>query len=230
MIPLKDDNPTNRFPIVTVLLVALNIVVFLYELTLGPTALEAFIRTHAFIPADFLADPFSVQQWMTVFAAMFMHAGFLHIGGNMLYLWIFGNNVEDRMGSVPFLLFYLLAGFAATVAQAFAAPASTVPNLGASGAIAGVLGSYILLYPGAAVLTLIPIFFFIEVARIPAFVVIGFWFVLQLANGIASLAPAISQGGVAYFAHIGGFAAGLAVALPLALLDRSRRRQAQFRA
>lgn len=229
MIPLRDENPTRRFPIVTLALVIANIAVFVYELSLG-SQLQAFVQANAFVPARFLAAPFSIAQWETVFAAMFMHAGFLHVGGNMLYLWIFGNNVEDRLGSLPFLAFYLFAGVAATLAQAYAGPASTVPNLGASGAIAGVLGAYLLLYPGAAVLTLIPIFFFIEIARVPAFVVIGFWFVLQLANGLVSLSPALAQaGGVAYFAHIGGFVAGLAVALPIALIDRSRRRRAQFR-
>ncbi len=154
-----------------------------------------------------------------------MHAGWLHIGGNMLYLWIFGNNIEDRFGRLGFAVFYIVAGLVATAAQLAAGGAVTIPQLGASGAIAGVLGAYAILYPGASVVTIIPIFFFIEVARVPAFLVIGFWFLLQLGNGIASLAPEVaSSGGVAWFAHIGGFATGLVVALAYVAWERIGRR------
>jgi membrane associated rhomboid family serine protease len=154
---------------------------------------------------------------------MFLHAGWLHVIGNMLYLWIFGNNVEDRFGPARFTLFYLVCGMAASAAQMLAAPATTLPNLGASGAVAGVLAAYALLYPGAAVLTIIPVFVFIEVARVPAYLVIGFWFVLQLGNGLATLgASATQSGGVAWFAHIGGFAAGLLLTLPAAIISRRR--------
>ena len=227
MIPLRDENPTRTFPLVTLLLMIANAAVFAYEVSLG-TGAQAFVDRWAFVPARFFETPFSAAQWATVFTAMFMHAGFLHIGGNMLYLWIFGNNVEDRLGHVRFLGFYLLAGIAATMLQAFINAQSPIPNLGASGAIAGVLGGYLLLYPGAAVLTIIPIFFFIEIARVPAAFVIGFWFVLQLANGLASVTPASAQtGGVAFFAHIGGFIAGALLMIPVWLAGR---RQRSFRA
>lgn len=225
MIPLHDDNPTRRFPLVTVALIAANLAVFVYQVSLPAAQLQTFFQTWCFVPARFFADPLAAAQIATVFTAMFMHSGWVHIGGNMLYLWIFGNNVEDRLGRGPFLLFYLACGVAAAALQAVMSPASTVPTLGASGAIAGVLGAYLLLYPGADIITLIPIVFLFEVARVPAFIVIGFWFVLQLANGLASLSPAVAQaGGVAWFAHVGGFLAGLAFVLPLWAHDRWGRR------
>jgi membrane associated rhomboid family serine protease len=220
MLPLKDDNPTQRFPIVTVLLIVANIALFGYELSLGQ-ALPGFVESAAFVPSRFFADPTSLAVWRSMLLSMFLHGGWLHIGGNMLYLWIFGNNVEDRMGRLRFLAFYLAAGVVATMAQSFVSPGSTVPQIGASGAVAGVLGSYLLLFPRAAVLTAIPIIFFIELARLPAALVIGFWFLLQLASGIAGL-PTIGQnlGGVAFFAHVGGFVAGLLLTVPLALRRR----------
>jgi membrane associated rhomboid family serine protease len=225
VIPIKDDNPTRRVPIVTVAFIAINIAVFAYQATLEPGALEAFWMRWAFIPARFLADPFSPAQLATIFSAMFMHAGWVHIGGNMLYLWIFGNNIEDRCGHLGFAAFYLVSGVVATLVQMLVVPTSAVPNLGASGAVAGVLGGYILLFPGAAVTTIIPIFIFIEIARVPAYFVIGFWFVLQLGNGLASLGPELAtSGGVAWFAHIGGFLTGLVLAVPAAIAARSRRR------
>jgi membrane associated rhomboid family serine protease len=223
VIPLRDDNPTRRFPWLTVLLIVANAGVFAYELTLGPTGLEAFWTRWALVPARFVADPFSPAQLVTIFTAMFLHAGWVHVLGNMLYLWIFGNNIEDRFGPVGFALFYATCGVVAALAQVLAAPQAALPTLGASGAVAGVLGAYILLYPGAAVLTIIPVFFFIEVARVPAYLVIGFWFVLQLGSGLASLGAATANtGGVAYFAHIGGFVAGLLLALPAAIASRRR--------
>lgn len=225
MIPIKDENPTRRTPWVTILFIAMNLAVFVYQATLDPASLQEFWLKWAFVPARFLADPFSPGQLATVFSAMFMHAGWVHIGGNMLYLWIFGNNIEDRFGHLGFAAFYLVSGIVATLAQMLVSPTSTLPNLGASGAVAGVLGGYILLFPGAVVLTIIPIFIFIEVARVPAYLVIGFWFILQLGNGLASLGPELAtSGGVAWFAHIGGFVAGLVLALPYALLSRRRRR------
>ncbi len=224
MIPIRDDNPTHRFPVITVAFIAVNVAVFVYQLTLGQAGLAAFWDRWAFMPARFLADPFSAEQLTTIFTAMFMHAGWVHVAGNLLYLWIFGNNIEDRLGHGRFVVFYLVCGVAATLAQAIVSPASTVPNLGASGAIAGVLGAYLVLYPGASVLTLIPIFFFVELARLPAVLVIGFWFVLQLGSGLAALgAGMMDMGGVAWFAHIGGFVAGVVLTLPL-ILQRRRRR------
>lgn len=224
MIPLRDYNPTRRVPWMTVAIILANAAVFAVELSVPRDALPAFMVSNAFVPAHFLASPFSPSQWLTVFAAMFMHAGWLHIGGNMLYLWIFGNNIEDRLGPLPFLGFYLTAGIAATAAQTLASSTSAMPILGASGAIAGVLGAYLVLFPGAVVLTLVPVIFFLEIARLPAFVVIGFWFVLQLANGALSLDPGVSaSGGVAWFAHIGGFVAGLVLVAPLVIADPARR-------
>jgi membrane associated rhomboid family serine protease len=223
VIPIRDENPTKRLPLVTFAVIALNIAVFVYESTLDPAALQALWMQWAFVPARFAADPFSPTQIATIFTAMFMHAGWVHIGGNMLYLWIFGNNIEDRFGPLGFTAFYLASGVAATFAQLLATPGSSLPNLGASGAVAGVLGAYILLFPSASVVTLIPVFVFIEVARVPAYLVIGFWFVLQLGSGLVSLGSGVAEsGGVAWFAHIGGFVTGLVLALPAAIAARSR--------
>lgn len=226
MIPIKDENPTRRTPWVTLAIIVINVAAFIYSSTLDAGALEALWLEWAFMPSRFFGDPFSPVQIATVFTAMFLHGGWLHLGGNMLYLWIFGNNIEDRLGHVGFIAFYLASGIVATFAQGFLDPSSTLPMLGASGAVAGVLGAYLLLFPGAAVLTVIPIFIFIEIARVPAYLVIGFWFVLQLFNGIASLGPAAANmGGVAYFAHIGGFVTGFALALPAAIASRKKRRR-----
>jgi membrane associated rhomboid family serine protease len=223
MIPLHDDNPTRHFGWVTMTIIAINVAVFVYEASLG-AGIESFIQHWAFIPADFFANPFSLHQIATIFVSMFLHAGLLHIGGNMLYLWIFGNNVEDRLGVLRYIGFYLIAGIGATVGQGLMAPSVTVPNLGASGAIAGVLGAYLLLYPRARVLTALIIVIFIELVRIPAVIVIGLWFLLQLASGVGSIAQASAQqGGVAYFAHVWGFVAGMVMALPLVINDRARR-------
>ncbi len=215
-------------PWVTLALIALNVAMFVYESTLDQSALESLWMQWAFVPARFLANPLAPAELTTIFTAMFMHAGWVHIGGNMLYLWIFGNNIEDRLGRFRYLAFYLACGIVATLAQMLVDPSSTLPNLGASGAIAGVLGAYILLFPRASVVTIIPVFIFIEVARLPAYLVIGFWFVLQLGSGLAALgSSAASSGGVAFFAHIGGFLAGLVLALPAALATRRRRPSAR---
>jgi membrane associated rhomboid family serine protease len=226
MFPLKDDNPTSRIAWVTWLLIALNLAMFGYEFWLSLSngaAFEAFVSANAFVPARFFSDPMAPRQWLTALSAMFMHGGWVHVGGNMLYLWIFGNNVEDRLGPLRFIGFYLLCGLVATLAQAFVAPASAVPNLGASGAVAGVLGAYVLLYPKARVTTLIFLFFIIEMAALPAWAVIIGWFLLQLAQGLGSLGQGAGAGGVAYFAHVGGFATGVLLAVPLALNDRRYR-------
>jgi membrane associated rhomboid family serine protease len=184
-------------------LIALNAIFFLVELSGG----DAFITQWAFVPNRFLANP--ATDFPTLFTSMFMHAGLLHIGGNMLYLWIFGDNVEDRFGHVKFSIFYLLCGLAATAAQLVFSLDSNIPNLGASGAIAGVLGAYILLFPKAKVSVLQGQ----RVVPVPALIVIGLWFVLQLFSGIGSIASTSDTGGVAYMAHIGGFVAGLVLAL-----------------
>ncbi|MDO8475459.1 MAG: rhomboid family intramembrane serine protease [Candidatus Rokubacteria bacterium] len=206
MFPIGDDNSTRKTaPVVVYALIALNLALFFAELNGG----DPFIVRWAFVPRRFLADP--AGGFVTVFTSMFMHGGWMHLGGNMLYLWIFGDNVEDRFGHMKFLVFYLLCGIAATFAQMAFNPGSNVPNVGASGAIAGVLGSYILLFPRARVRVLMGR----SVVPMPALVVIGLWIILQLVSGIGSIAPTTDTGGIAYMAHIGGFAAGFVLTLVL---------------
>ena len=212
MLPLRDVNPTRHFPLMTVILIAINVIVFIYELLLGPQ-LEGFVQSWAIIPYEITRGvdlpPPSIQPiYLTLITAMFLHGGFVHIAGNMLFLWIFGNNIEDAMGSLRFLVFYLLCGLAAAFAQIAVGPNSDVPNIGASGAIAGVLGAYLLLFPRAEVQTLVFLGFFVRLVRVPALLFLGLWFVLQLFSGVAGLGME-ARGGVAWFAHIGGFIAGL---------------------
>jgi membrane associated rhomboid family serine protease len=210
MFPIGDDNSSRRtVPLVTYALIVLNVIFFFVELSGG----DAFIQKWAFVPSRFLANP--LADFLTLFTAMFMHAGLVHLGSNMLYLWIFGDNVEDRFGHIKFTIFYLLCGLAATFAQLAFSIGSSVPNLGASGAIAGVLGAYILLFPKGKVNVLMGR----GVIPMPALVVIGLWFVLQLFSGIGSIADTADTGGVAYMAHIGGFVAGFVLTF---LLRRSR--------
>jgi len=202
MIPIGDDDTSRRtVPLVTYALLALNVLFFYVEQSGG----DAFIGKWAFVPRRFLANPFG--DFLTLFTSMFMHAGWVHLGGNMLYLWIFGDNVEDRFGHVMFIIFYLLSGLAATFAQLAFSLGSNVPNLGASGAIAGVLGAYILLFPQGKVRVLQGP----QVIQVPALIVIGMWIVLQFFSGIGSIANTAQTGGVAYLAHIGGFVAGFAL-------------------
>ena len=204
MLPIGDDDTSRRtVPVVTYALIALNVLFFFVEQSGG----DAFIGKWAFIPRRFLANPFG--SFPTLFTAMFMHAGWLHLGGNMLYLWIFGDNVEDRFGHINFTIFYLLCGLAATFAQLAFSLGSSVPNLGASGAIAGVLGAYILLFPQGSVRVLQGQ----QVVQMPALIVIGLWIVLQFFSGIGSISNSAQSGGVAYMAHIGGFLAGLVLTL-----------------
>ena len=212
MIPLRDDNPRRTFPIVTYLLVAVNVLAFVWELSLGRN-LDRALFDIAFIPARYWLPGNWVFDLLTIVTSMFLHGGLMHIGSNMLYLWIFGDNIEDRLGHFRYLLFYLLCGFLATFAHAMFSPGSRIPAIGASGAIAGVLGAYLILYPHARVMTLIPIFFFITVRQLPAIFILGFWFILQLFVGVGSLGVRDAQdmGGVAYWAHIGGFVAGMAL-------------------
>ena len=211
MIPLRDENPTRTNPWVTQLLVVSNIAVFAYEFLLGMRggneALVAFIQSFGLRP-DYLLSPTAwgetpVAVPLTMFTSMFVHAGLLHLIGNMLYLWIFGDNVEDAMGHARFLLFYLLCGLGAAVAQVVVSPGSSIPMVGASGAIAGVLGAYVILYPNARVLTLVFLIVFIRVMYLPAIVLLGIWFLLQILSAVSG------GGGVAWYAHIGGFVVGV---------------------
>ncbi len=199
MFPIGDDNSSRRTtPLVTYVLIVLNVLFFLVELSGG----DAFIMKWAFVPSRFLSNPF--VDFPTLFTSMFMHAGWVHLGGNMLYLWIFGDNVEDRFGHAKFTVFYLLCGLGATFAQLIFSMGSDIPNLGASGAIAGVLGAYILMFPQGRIRVLQGQ----QVVQVPALMVIGLWIVLQLFSGIGSIAQTADTGGVAYMAHIGGFVAG----------------------
>ena len=199
MLPIGDDDTSRRtVPLVTYALIALNVLFFLVELSGG----DAFIMKWAFVPSRFLANPGA--DFLTLFTSMFMHAGWVHLGGNMLYLWIFGDNVEDRFGHMKFTIFYLLCGLAATFAQLAFSVGSKVPNLGASGAIAGVLAGYVLLFPQGKIRVLQGQ----QVAQVPALIVIGLWIVLQFFSGVGSIAKTADTGGVAYMAHIGGFIAG----------------------
>jgi membrane associated rhomboid family serine protease len=283
VLPLKDNNPTERFPVVTVALIAACIAVFIWQLNFptnqrlddagygsieqsaleygaipyritnpdtGDCAIGAVAEpapgqfqagvvcpgTEDFSAAEARSDqnpgselgPFTIDQaawWLTLLTSMFMHGGFLHIAGNMLFLWVFGNNIEDRLGRVKFLLFYVVAGLAAVYAQALIDTGSTAPTIGASGAIAGVLGAYALLYPHARVLTLIFIIFFVTLVEIPALILLAVWFVLQFVPALGQVAVETGgDQGVAYFAHVGGFVFGLAVAAVI-LLTRGRREE-----
>ncbi len=200
MLPIGDDDSARRtLPVVTYVLIALNVLFFFVELAGG----DPFIEKWAFVPSRFLANP--VADFLTIFTSMFMHAGWVHLGGNMLYLWIFGDNVEDRFGHIKFIIFYLLCGLAATFAQLAFSMGSSVPNLGASGAIAGVLGAYIFLFPQGKVRVLLGQ----QVSQVSALIVIGLWIVLQFFSSIASITAAADTGGVAYMAHVGGFIAGI---------------------
>ena len=201
MIPLRDVIPSRTFPFVTVTIIVLNALAFMFELSLGQRALREFLYVYGVVPADFHVP--------TLVTSMFLHGGWSHILGNMWYLWIFGDNVEDQCGHGRFVVFYLLCGSAAAVGQIVMNPQSTLPTIGASGAIAGVMGAYFILYPQSRVLTLIPIFWF-EVIEVPAIVLLGFWFLMQLVNAGAIAATANSVGGgVAFAAHVVGFLAGL---------------------
>lgn len=202
MIPLRDIIPSRTAPIVTVILIAINALAFVFELSLPEVPRQTFLTTFGVVPADF--------TWLTVFTSMFLHGGWLHFLGNMLYLWIFGDNVEDRMGHGRYLVFYLLCGTVAAIAQVLVSPDSTIPTIGASGAIAGVMGAYFVLYPHSRILTLIPIFVFLEVVEVPAIFFLGFWFLMQLLSGVGSIAMRVQSGtgGIAFWAHVAGFAAG----------------------
>ncbi|MFQ5643402.1 MAG: rhomboid family intramembrane serine protease [Thiogranum sp.] len=216
MIPLHDDNPTRITPYVTIGFITISVLVFLWQLSLG-AAVQHAVYSLGMIPATLLGgkslpdELVMIPAWMTLFTSMFMHGGWMHLIGNMLYLWIFGNNVEDAMGHTRFIVFYLVCGVAAALTQALPDTGSEIPMIGASGAVSGILGAYLLMYPHARVLVAIPIGIIITTLRIPAVYVLGFWFLMQL---ISSALAGGQQGGVAFGAHIGGFIAGMAL-IPL---------------
>jgi membrane associated rhomboid family serine protease len=226
VIPLRDANPTRRSPVVTQTLIALCTLVFGYELVVlahgGEAALEALFQARGSVPAEAVAAIGSggllSEAVLDVFTGMFLHAGWLHLLGNMLFLWIFGANVEDRLGRARFLLVFLVGGVVANAAQVLSDPTSEAPMIGASGAIAAVLGAYLVLFPRARIQSLVFLGFFYQLIAVPAVIVLGFWFLLQVADGIGSLGPSTAvDGGVAVFAHIGGFVAGALLALPFRL-------------
>ncbi|MEB3278999.1 MAG: rhomboid family intramembrane serine protease [Lyngbya sp.] len=222
MVPLKDENPIHITPIVTYVLIGLNFLIFLIELMLSPDQLNNFFHLFAVVPQELSAsfNGISVDQpvpeFLTLFTSQFLHASFIHVGFNMLFLWIFGNNIEEELGRVKFLIFYLSCGVLAALSQYALATGSAIPSLGASGAIAGVMGAYILKFPNVRILTVIPIGIFPYVVRVPAFLFLGFWFVQQAFSGISMLevqtAVGMESGGVAYWAHAGGFVFGAILA------------------
>ncbi|MFQ5585380.1 MAG: rhomboid family intramembrane serine protease [Thermodesulfobacteriota bacterium] len=207
MIPLRDDIPRSTFPFVTIAIILVNIVIFIYQLSIGDWGERLFVQRAGAIPYEIthlrdLHPPNLVPIPLTVFTALFIHGGLAHLTGNMLYLWIFGDNIEDRLGHIRFLLFYLIAGMIATLSHVLLAPASHIPMIGASGAIAGILGAYLVLFPGATVSTLVFLFIFFDIIKIPAVVFLVLWFAVQLmSSGLG--------GGIAWYAHIGGFIAGV---------------------
>jgi membrane associated rhomboid family serine protease len=233
VIPLRDRNPTRRTPIVTWGLIGACFAAFATELWVsasgGDRALAEVFREWGAVPAEITdaleAGDYLGQATLGMFTSMFLHGDWLHLLGNMLFLWIFGNNVEDRLGRVPFLIFYVVGGIAAALTQVVIDPHSRIPLVGASGAIAAALGAYIVLFPGARILSLVFLGFFYQLLEVPALVLLGFWFVLQLISGVGSLGGDAAQGGVAFFAHIGGFVLGIVVGLLLRVVGAGTARQ-----
>jgi|WetSurMetagenome_2_1015567.scaffolds.fasta_scaffold136756_2 membrane associated rhomboid family serine protease len=209
MIPYKDDNPTSVFPYATIGIIAVNVLVFLWEIT-SQSGMREVTYSYGAIPQYLLTGERGqpISPVLTVFTSMFMHGGFFHIGGNMLYLWIFGNNIEDRLGHLRFVVFYIFCGIISAYSYAWLNADSTVPMVGASGAISGILGAYLLLFPRTNVHTLLFLGFFVTTVRVPALIVIGFWAIIQFINGLVSAGLHERGGGVAWLAHVGGFMAG----------------------
>jgi membrane associated rhomboid family serine protease len=225
VVPLHDNNPTQIRPWVNYGLIVANVLIFIYALTLSPTQVQNFFETFAIVPSQLTANLQSASALriaagsLTLISSQFLHGGFLHLGGNMLFLWVFGNNIEEKLGRCSYLFFYLTCGALAGLAQWALSMQSSIPMVGASGAIAGVLGAYILRFPRARILTLVPLGFFITTFRIPAIFFLGFWFFQQALYGFASLQAntSVDAGGIAYWAHAGGFVVGLVLAPPLGL-------------
>jgi membrane associated rhomboid family serine protease len=228
VIPIRDTIRSRTAPVVTIALIIVNVMVFLHEIALGPY-LERFVYAYGLIPRRLVywrGDPLDPMRFLPLFTSMFWHGGWLHLIGNMLYLWIFGDNVEDRLGHLRFLIFYFAAGAAAGLTHVALSPASVMPTVGASGAIAGVLGAYLVTYPRSRVLTFVPVFFLPWFVEVPAVVYLVFWFLMQLLEGIGSLGTPVETGGVAVWAHVGGFVAGVVL---IKLLQPMRRPQAPAR-
>lgn len=226
MFPIRDKVRSERFPIITLALILANVLVFFHELSLGPSGLEAFVQQYGVVPYRLAAmsDGAAGQGaafGVSMFTSMFLHGGWVHLISNMWFLWIFGDNVEDRLGRLKYLLFYLVCGVLSALAHTLFNRGSTMPTVGASGAISGVLGAYIMLFPMARIMTLVPIFFFIHFVEIPAVVFLGVWFLIQLLSQVSSIGLAEEVQSVAWMAHIGGFIAGLAL---IRLIPKRKRR------
>jgi membrane associated rhomboid family serine protease len=235
VIPLRDANPLRRTPIITITLIVACVVAFAYRLGAesneGQSGVEELFFMFGVVPAELMTDLGRGQvfgeETLAIFTSMFLHVNLIHLVGNLIYLWIFGNNIEDRLGRLGFILFYLAGGVAAAVAQIAIDPNSRVPMVGASGAISAVLGAYLVLFPRARILSLVFLGFFYQLIEVPALIVLGFWFVLQLIDGIGSLGLAGAEGGVAFFAHIGGFVFGVLLGLLVRGAGGARRRRAE---
>ncbi len=234
MVPLRDENPTKIVPYITYVFIVINSIIFLYQWSLTPVNLERFYHVYAIIPSELntvldgsnlLASSQNFPEIYTLISSQFLHGGWLHLGGNMLFLWVFGNNIEDQLGHFKYILFYLGCGILAGISQFLFSMDSSIPCLGASGAIAGVMGAYIIRFPKAQILTLVPLGFFITALRLPAFLFLGLWFVQQAIASVYSLNLPDSGGGVAYWAHAGGFVFGALLGPPLGLFA-SKRNQA----
>jgi len=236
VIPLRDANPVRRTPIITIALIVACVAAFAYtqgiEASQGTAGVEEFFDTYGVVPAQLVAAWSSGQflgpETLAIFTSMFLHVNLIHLVGNMVYLWIFGNNIEDRLGRFWFTGFYFAGGVVAVLAQVLIDPSSEVPMIGASGAISAVLGAYLVLFPGARILSLAFLGFFYQLIEVPAVLVLGFWFVLQLIDAIASIGVAGAEGGVAFFAHIGGFVAGAAMGLLIRGSPAGRGRQSRL--
>ncbi|MBI4459091.1 MAG: rhomboid family intramembrane serine protease [Acidobacteria bacterium] len=227
MIPLRDSIPRSRFPFLTLALITLNCAIFVQELLWPAPVRSRMIEAYALVPARtvgfFLGLSVPVSQAiLPFFSSMFLHGGWMHLIGNMWFLWIFGDNVEDRLGHLRYFWLYLGSGLAGAVVHVFFNPSSSLPTVGASGAIAGVMGAYLITFPGSRILTLVPIFFFLTTVEVPAYLILIYWLLLQFLSGVASISLAQSVGGVAWFAHIGGFLAGIVLMLALRKSRRSR--------
>lgn len=234
MVPINDENPTKITPYLTYLLIIINVAVFVYQISLSESELTRFFQDYAVVPRQ-LTESFggivvgnNIPEPLTLITSQFLHGGLLHIGFNMLYLWIFGNNIEEELGRTKFLFFYLVCGALAALTQWFFSAQSTIPSLGASGAIAGVMGAYILKFPQAIIVTILPLGFLFIPLRVPAFAFLGFWFLQQAFNGLASFDTSVSigmeEGGVAYWAHAGGFVFGIILAPLLGLFKSNSSR------
>lgn len=224
LLPLKDENPTLSFPLLTILIIVINVLIFFYQQSLSLTESQRFILKWGAVPyqivhGEIIHVPLSIPASLTIFSSMFLHGGFWHLGGNMLYLWIFGNNIEDTLGHARFLIFYFLTGALAALTQIFSDPSSPLPMVGASGAVSGILGAYLLLFPGARILTLLFLFPFLRLIHLPAILVLGLWFFFQLLGlGMGKISN------VAFAAHIGGFISGLLLVKILTPYRPKRRR------